>query len=128
MAVAHINHEQRHAGVDMESSGLQTLSVEVSKETIDDWKDSAGEYVRSELFDKKQFVTDGELMMGGNIQKLVCKHINICRHERARMFWDERGGKETVRKTFRRKRQTAQNAMKIAFKGKSKKCNGWNCG
>ena len=91
MAIAHINCEQRHEGVGMESTELPLMPVEVSKETIDDWKDSAAEYVRSELFDKKQFVTDGELMMGENIQKLVCKHINFCRNERARMFWNERG-------------------------------------
>jgi hypothetical protein len=117
MAVADINEPLQHGRVGMETTGLQTLAVEVSKETIDDWKDSAAEYVRSQLFDKKQFVTDGELMMGGNIQMLVCQHINISRNERARKFWEECGGKETVRKTFRRKRQTAQNAMKIAFKG-----------
>ena len=32
------------------------------------------------------------------------------------------GGKETVRNTFRRKRQAAQNAMKIAFRGTCRLC------
>ena len=50
---------------------------------MDDWKVSAAEYVRAELFDKKQFVTDEELVMGGSIQKLVCAYINICGGERA---------------------------------------------
>jgi hypothetical protein len=34
------------------------------------------------------------------------------------VFWEEKGGKESVRNTFRRKRQAAQNAMKLAFRGK----------
>jgi serine/threonine-protein kinase RIO1 len=82
------------------------------------WKDSAAEYVQAELFDKKQFVTDEELVMGGSIQKLVCTYINICGGERARVFWEEKGGKESVRNTFRRKQQAAQNATKLAFRGK----------
>ena len=97
---------------------LRTMPQDVCKETIDDWKDSAAEYVRSELFDKKQFVVDSELGMGGSIQKLVCNSLNIAGETRARVFWDEKGGKETVRNTFRRKRQSAQNAMKLAFRGK----------
>jgi hypothetical protein len=87
---------------------MQRLPQEVCKQTLDYWKDSAAEYVRAELFDKKQFV----------IQKLVCTYINICGGERARVFWEEKGGKESVRNTFRRKRQAAQNAMKLAFRGK----------
>jgi serine/threonine-protein kinase RIO1 len=100
------------------SADMQRLPQEVCKQTLDDWKDSAAEYVRADLFDKKQFVTDEELVMGGSIQKLVCTYINICGGERARVFWEEKGGKESVRNTFRRKRQAAQNAMKLAFRGK----------
>lgn len=94
------------------------LPEHVSKHTLADWKDSAASYVRQQLFDKKQFVTDKELMFGGTIQELVCSDINISDGKRAQIFWDEKGGKETVRNTFRRKRQAAQNAMKIAFRGK----------
>jgi hypothetical protein len=97
---------------------LRRLPEELCKHTIDDWKDSAALYVRQKLFDKKQFVTDDELVMGGNIQKLVCEYINLSGGERARLFWEERGGMETIRNTFRRKRQAAQNAMKLAFRGK----------
>jgi hypothetical protein len=100
------------------SAEMQRLPEEVCKQTLDDWRDSAAEYVRAELFDKKQFITDEEIGMGGSIQKLVCAYINISGSERARSFWEEQGGKETVRKTFRRKRQAAQNAMKLAFRGK----------
>jgi hypothetical protein len=75
---------------------MQRLPQEVCKQTLDDWKDSAAEYVRAELFDKKQFVTDEELVMGGSIQKLVCTYINIsCGGETARVFWEEKGGKES---------------------------------
>jgi hypothetical protein len=71
------------------------------------------------LSDKKQFVTDEELvLMGGSIQKLVCAYINICGGERARVLWEEKGGKESVRNTFCRKRQAAQKATKLAFRGK----------
>ena len=103
---------------DNQSETLRTVSQQVCKETVDDWKDSAAEYVRSEMFLKKQFVLDSDLAMGGNVQKLVCQNINIAGETRARIFWDEKGGKETVRNTFRRKRQSAQNAMKIEFRGK----------
>jgi hypothetical protein len=37
------------------SCGLRTLPQDISKQTLDDWKDSAAEYVRTELFAKKQF-------------------------------------------------------------------------
>jgi hypothetical protein len=101
-----------------EAVGLRILPQDISKQTLDDWKDSAAEYVRTELFAKKQFVRDEQLVAGGAIQVLVCNYIKICGKERARIFWDEKGGKETVRNTFRRKRQAAQNSMKLAFRGK----------
>jgi hypothetical protein len=69
------------------SAEMQRLPEEVCKQTLDDWRDSAAEYVRSELFDKKQFITDEEIGMGGSIQKLVCVYINISGSERARSFW-----------------------------------------
>ena len=94
------------------------LPEQINKHTLADWKDSAASYVRQQLFDKKQFVEDQELMFGGTIQELVCTDINISDGKRAQLFWDERGGKDTVRNTFRRKRQAAQNAMKLAFRGK----------
>ena len=50
---------------------MQRLPEEVCKQTLDDWRDSAAEYVRAELFDKKQFITDEEIGIGGCIQKLV---------------------------------------------------------
>jgi hypothetical protein len=94
------------------------LPQEVSKHTLADWKDSAAQYVRQQLFDKKQFVTDDELVFGSTIQKLVCADLHISGDNRANIFWQNRGGKDTVRNTFRRKRQAAQNSMKIAFRGK----------
>jgi hypothetical protein len=67
------------------------LPQDISKQTLDDWKDSAAEYVRTELFAKKQFVRDEQLVAGGAIQVLVCNYIKICGKERARIFWDEKG-------------------------------------
>ena len=119
MGIPLMNNEQGNEGNTMDETPLQIMPQVVSKETIADWKDSAAEYVRSEMFDKKQFVTDQELVVGGNLQRLVCYQINISGNERARKFWNDNGGRETVRMTVCRKRQAAQNAMKIAFKGKS---------
>ena len=99
------------------TNAVVTLPEEVSKITLADWHDSAAEYIRSELFIKKQFADDDELKMGGQIQKLVCFNIHICGLRRAQKYWDEMGGRERVRRSFRRKRQTAQNAMKLAFAG-----------
>ena len=99
------------------TNAVRTLSQEVSKTTLDDWHDSAAEYVRQQVFDKKQFVDDGDLIMGHQIQMLVCANLHIRGVERAKQYWDEKGGKETVRNTFRRKRQAAQQAMKLAFRG-----------
>ena len=48
---------------------MQILPEEVCKQTLDDWRDSAAEYVRAELFDKKQFITDEEIGIRGSIQK-----------------------------------------------------------
>ena len=53
------------------------LPEQVNKHTLADWKDSAATFVRQQLFDKKQFVTDKELMFGGTIQELVYTDINI---------------------------------------------------
>jgi hypothetical protein len=52
------------------------LPQDISKHN--DWKDSAAEYVRTELFAKKQFVRDEQLVAGGAIQVLVCNYIKIC--------------------------------------------------
>jgi hypothetical protein len=105
------------AAVGQVEAGAHMLPEEVNKSTLADWKESAASYVRQQLFDKKQFVTDNELAFGGTIQVLACSDINTSNGKRAQIFWDEKGGKETVRNTFRRKRQAAQNAMKIAFRG-----------
>jgi hypothetical protein len=43
--------------------------------------------------------------------------FNICGGKRARVFCEEKGGKESVWNTFCRKCQAAQNAMKLAFRG-----------
>ena len=110
-------HTAVGAGGVPNQGGLRTLPQDISKQTMDDWKDSAAEYVRSDLFSHKQFVFDDELEVNGSIQKLVCNGINIAGAERARLFWEEKGGKVIVRNTFRRKRQAAQNAMKLAFRG-----------
>ena len=93
------------------------LPEEVNKTTLADWKDSAASHVRQQLFDKKQFVTDNELVFGGTIQVLVCSDTNMIKGKWAQMFLDEKGGKETARNTFPRKMQAAQKAMKIAFRG-----------
>jgi hypothetical protein len=107
-----------HMGDDLR---LRRLPEGVCGQTIADWKGSSAECVRASLFDKKQFMSDEELVMGGPIQKLVCiLHLNICGETRARVYWEEEGGKETVRNTFRRKRQAAQNAIKLAFRGEKK--------
>jgi serine/threonine-protein kinase RIO1 len=103
-------------------TGTRLLPEHLNKHTLADWKDSAASYVRQQLFDKKQFITDMELMFGGTIQKLVCSDINICDGRKAQIFWNEKGGRETVRSTFRKKRQSAQNSMKLAFRGKKAEC------
>jgi hypothetical protein len=101
---------------------MPELPVCMDDSTIQDWKESAADCVRTQLFPKKQFLaSDAELDMGGSIQRHVTRHINLANTTRMRIFWDERGGRETVRNTFRRKRQTAQNAMKMAFKGEKGK-------
>ena len=111
-------HNTTGAGGVSNEGELRTLPQDISKQTMDDWKDSAAEYVRSDLFSHKQFVFDEDLVLNGRIQKLVCNGINIAGVDRARLFWEEKGGKVIVRNTFRRKRQAAQNAMKLAFRGK----------
>jgi hypothetical protein len=53
------------------SAEMQILPAGVCKQTLDDWRDSAAEYVRADLFDKKQFIIDEEIGMVDSIQKLV---------------------------------------------------------
>jgi hypothetical protein len=68
MMTAANSEEGRQAIHDRNSSTtgaeMQILPQEVCKQTLDNWKDSAAEYVRAKLFDKKQFVTDEEVVMG----------------------------------------------------------------
>jgi hypothetical protein len=65
--------------------------------------------------------------LGGSFQKLVCNDITICGGEHAIVPWEEKGGKETIRNTFCRKWQAAQNAMKLMFRGRLIKCHAMNC-
>ena len=69
------------------------------------------------MFDRKQFVSDADLEMGGHIQKLVAMELHMSGAERQRLFWEDHGGRTTVRNTVRKKRQASQNSMKIAFRG-----------
>ena len=102
-----------------EHVGPPVLPMVMTENSINEWKDSAAECVRTLIFPKQQFlVSDAALDMGGNVQRHVANFINISNVERIRKFWDEYGGRETVRNTFRKKRQAAQNSMKIAFRGK----------
>jgi hypothetical protein len=101
---------------------VQALPQGLCKETVAEWNDTAGDYVRAKMFDRKQFVTDGDLEMGGHIQKLVAMELHISGAERQRQFWEEHGGRATVRNTVRKKRQAAQNSMKLAFRGELVYC------
>jgi hypothetical protein len=99
---------------------LGLLQESLSKSSIEEWKETAAECVRNDLFNKKQFlVNDKELDMGGTIQKLIANKLNIDNEKKMIIFWNEGGGRETVRNAFRKKRQSAQNAMKLAFRGKT---------
>jgi hypothetical protein len=100
------------------TGGLATLPEEICKETIAEWNDATGDYVRGKMFAKIQFVTDTDLVTGGRIHALVTSELHINGEERKRQFWEDHGGRSTVRNTVRKKRQTAQNAMKLAFRGK----------
>jgi hypothetical protein len=107
------------AGQAGETNGdVRALPQQLCKQTLCEWKDGTADYVRTKLFHKQQFVSDEDLVMGGHIQKLVSKELHISGIERQRLFWEEQGGMTTVRNTVRKKRQAAQNAMKLAFRGK----------
>jgi hypothetical protein len=119
MAGGRLDVQGRQASTAVDNGRLvQTLPPGLCKQTLADWKDATADYVRTKLFDKKQFVSDEDLVMGGHIQKLVSFELNISGIERQRLFWEEQGGMTTVRNTVRKKRQAAQNAMKLAFRGK----------
>jgi hypothetical protein len=81
---------------------VQTLPQELCKETVAEWNDTAGDYVRTKMFDRKQLVTDADLEMGGHIQKLVALELHIRGGKRQRLFWEEQGGRTTVRNTVKK--------------------------
>jgi hypothetical protein len=108
-------HDGQSAGV--RDCDVRVLPQQLCKQTLSEWKDATADYVRTKLFDKQQFVSDEDLVMGGPIQKLVANELHISGIERQRLFWEEQGGMMTVRNTVRKKRQSAQNAMKLAFRG-----------
>jgi hypothetical protein len=96
------------------------LETSLTPSTTEEWKETAAECVRNDLFSKKQFlVNDAEPDMGGTIQKIVARKLNITNEKRMVIFWNEGGGRETARNMFRKKRQSAQNGMKLAFKGET---------
>jgi viroplasmin and RNaseH domain-containing protein len=107
----------------MTRGDVATLPEEICKETIAEWNDATGDYVRDKMFAKMQFVTDADLVTGGKVEFLVTKELHINGEERKRLFWEVHGGRATVRNTIRKKRQTAQNAMKLAFRGKFLCCS-----
>ena len=116
MANGHLQ-EINGAAAGVAEGQVQALPHGLCKQTVADWKDATADYVRTKMFDKKQFVSDAELVMGGQIQKLVAFELHISGSERQKIFWEEQGGMATVRNTFRKKRQAAQNSLKLAFRG-----------
>jgi hypothetical protein len=88
------------AGVTNGDGGqVSVLPQALCKQTLAEWKDATADYVRTKLFDKQQFVSDEDLVMGGHIQKLVSFELHISGVERQRLFWEEQGGMTTVRNT-----------------------------
>jgi hypothetical protein len=56
---------------------VPALQEGICKQTIKEWNDATGDYVRDKMFDRKQFVSDADLVMGGHIQELVTLELNI---------------------------------------------------
>jgi hypothetical protein len=101
------------------NDGVQELQESMSEGTVSAWKETAAECIRTTVFARKQFLLDDkDLDLGGTIEKMVANHLQITSITRRQMFWENKGGREKVRSTFGRKRQTAQHGMKMAFKGK----------
>ncbi len=106
------------AGVTNGDGGqVSVLPQALCKQTLAEWKDATADYVRTKLFDKQQFVSDEDLVMGGHIQKLVSFELHISGVERQRLFWEEHGGMTTVRNTVRNKRQADETALKPTIRG-----------
>ena len=78
---------------------VQALPQGLCKQTLADWKDATADFIRTKMFDKKQFVSDEDLVMGGHIQKLVAFELHISGVERQRLFWEEQGGMTMVKNT-----------------------------
>ncbi len=92
-------HDEQ-TGVTHGGGGLvRALPQGLCKQTLAEWKDATADYVRTKLFDKQQFVSDEDLVMGGHIQKLVSFELHISGIERQRLFLEEQGGMTTVRNT-----------------------------
>jgi hypothetical protein len=54
------------------TAGVAPLLMDgVSKDSLKEWNDTAGDHVRNKLFDRKQFVTDADLTLGGRMQTLA---------------------------------------------------------
>ena len=86
---------------------VPTLPQAVCKEALAEWNGAASDYVRGKMLDRKQFVTNADLELGGHIQKLVALELHINGTERQRQLWEEHGGRVTIRNTVRKKWQTA---------------------
>ena len=84
-------------------SSVPTLPQEVCKDTVAEWNDAASDYISGKMFERKQFVTNADLKMGSHIQKLVALELHINGPERQRQFWEEHGGRVTIRNTVRKK-------------------------
>ena len=68
---------------------VQALPEELCRQILEEWKDSTADYVRKKLFNKKQFVSDDDMVMGGTIQKLISNNLHISGAERQRKFLEE---------------------------------------
>ena len=94
---------------------MPTLPQEVCKETVAEWNDAASDYVRGKIFDRKRFIINADLEIGGHISKVVALELHINALDRQRQFWEEHGGRVTISNTVRKIPQTAQNSMKLGF-------------
>jgi hypothetical protein len=94
-----------------------TTTISLTSKCMGRWAVGTAHYINWELYKYIQFVNrDEDIEHGSQVQKLVCRHLDIPDEDTLR-FWNTEGEKCTL-EALKRKRQTIANAFRKRFERK----------
>ena len=90
----------------------------LTPKNLEEWKEVVANYVRCNIFPRKQWVKDEEIKWGSDLQKIICKKTLKRFPTKWEKCWVEQGGMEVVRMTIGRRRQSSADGQTKNFQSK----------